>query len=63
MSLPWDMFLRTLFSMLNKFPEFDYYYVAYLKDDPAQGTYCRELLRAWSSGGSSTQDRKGESRF
>jgi hypothetical protein len=49
--------------MLNKFPEFDYYYVAYLKDDPAQGTYCRELLRAWSSGGSSTQDRKGESRF
>jgi hypothetical protein len=22
--------------MLNKIPEFDYYYVAYLKDDPAK---------------------------
>jgi hypothetical protein len=22
--------------MLNKIPEFDYYYVAYLKDDPAE---------------------------
>ena len=30
------MFGRTLSIMLHKIPEFDLYYVAYLKDDPAK---------------------------
>ena len=30
------MFVRTLHRMLDKTPEFDHYYVAYLKDDPAK---------------------------
>jgi hypothetical protein len=33
--------------MLNKIPEFDYYYVAYLKDDPAQ----RPIATSYSAPG------------
>jgi hypothetical protein len=46
--------------MLHGIPEFDVYYVAYLKDDPAQEPDRRKLQRTRSARRSSAQDGKGK---